>query len=270
MSVKCYSAYYNRWRPHSGVRAYTEKHSDERIRPVGVVYEPAFKTAAQYAADQAAVAVDQVGVWREQGVEDFVFNAERCWRETLRGAEALLAAQATVEKVCGPRTIGGFYGAFRDDFAASLSPEKDSLGFNTIVAKKVAGSVGFVEVSVYPRKGKGGGAEVENESVVVPVLRRAWHQIQQARLLAPGVGVRLWCSDQCHHNGQGNPLVFIPAGEFGKTVRALVRLPGVTGLVHWSGYDELAPGGEGGGVPLTAEREACRKAFAREAVSGGR
>ena len=262
MAVRLYSNYHNGWRPDSGVVAYTEKHSDARVSPVGVVHEPDFLDAAQYQEEQEALARRQMPEWRRQGVGTFVLNGERCWASTTEGAAILDAVIRRVGAAHGG--IEGVYGAFRDDSGAANEPGKDRLGFNSIVARRIGGVVRQLEVSIYPRKGRDGKPESINGSVVEPVIRRAWHQLQQGRLLCPGVGIRFWLSDQCHHNGHGNPLVFIPAGEFGKTVRCVAKMPGVTGLVMWSGYDELHPGGKGMGVPLTAERVACREAFANE------
>lgn len=264
--MKLFSCYMNGWVPDSGVVAYVEKAADKRVVPVGVLYEPDYIDHNQYRQAVLDNADKQIPAWQDQGVYDFALNAEKCWRNgAIEGAQVVDAALYLIG--LKHKGMGGAYGAFVDDSGAAADPSKDMLGRNRIIANRINGSIKYVEVSVYPNKGKDGKPETINGSMVEPVLRRAWHQLQQVRILHPNVPVRFWTSDQCEPNGNGAPLVFIPPGEFGKTVSFLKRMPGVSALVHWSGYDKTGNGGKGAGVPLTDDRMKCRQAFAYEGTN---
>jgi hypothetical protein len=259
--MKLFSNYANGWVPDSGVVAYVEKSADKRVLPAGVLYEPDYHDHNQYRQDVLANADVQIPAWQAQGVNDFALNAEKCWRNgAIEGAQVVDAALYLIGLKY--RGMGGAYGAFVDDSGADANPAGDMLGRNLIVGNRIGGSIKYVEVSVYPHKSKNGQPETLNGSMVEPVLRRAWHQVQQVRIMHPNVPVRLWVSDQCQQNGVPGPIVFIPPGEFGKTVAALARMPGVSALAHNAGYDDDANGGKGGGLHLTDDRMKCRQAFA--------
>lgn len=248
----------------AGDVGYVERGPSKLVQPLGLLYEPKYQDAAQYTADTVKYATQSIVEYQKQGVEQFVLNTEGCWANVPDGAGAVNAALLALRSRF--KGVGGAYGAFVSDFVGWEEPHKGKHDRNLFIGDTLDGVTDYVEIDGYAERVKLPDGRLRprtiNGSAVAAVVMKVWHAVQQARMMSPFRGVRVWLSTQCLNNGLEGPATDLDVADFQKITRMVAALPGVTAMVHFAERDQNAVGNVGGGLELTATRAACRAVFA--------